>query len=456
MAAQIPQLGKTGKYGDLKKRLLFLLGALVVFRIGAHIPVPGVDPVKLAEMFQSQQGGMLGLFNMFSGGALSRFTIFALGIMPYISASIIMQLMTAVSPQLEALKKEGQSGQRKITQYTRYATVFLALFQAFGISIFLQSQAVIEAGLLFRFTTIVTLVTGTMFLMWLGEQVTERGLGNGISIIIFAGIAAGLPNAVAGLLELVRTGAMHPLTAILITAAVAVVTWGVCFVERGQRKILVNYAKRQVGNKVYGGQASHLPFKLNMSGVIPPIFASSIILFPATLAGWFTSGVAGGSSWELLTRGQVGPAFSLLIRDLASTLTPGQPIYVLLYASAIVFFCFFYTALQYNPKETADNLKKSGAFVPGIRPGEQTAKYLEKILLRLTLAGAIYVTLVCLLPEMLILKFNVPFYFGGTSLLIIVVVTMDFMAQVQAYIMTHQYESLLKKANFKGAGFPTR
>jgi preprotein translocase subunit SecY len=456
MAAQIPQLGKTGKYGDLKKRLLFLLGALVVFRIGAHIPVPGVDPVKLGEMFQSQQGGMLGLFNMFSGGALSRFTIFALGIMPYISASIIMQLMTAVSPQLEALKKEGQSGQRKITQYTRYATVFLALFQAFGISIFLQSQAVIEAGLLFRFTTIVTLVTGTMFLMWLGEQVTERGLGNGISIIIFAGIAAGLPNAVAGLLELVRTGAMHPLTAIFIVAAVAVVTWGVCFVERGQRKILVNYAKRQVGNKVYGGQASHLPFKLNMSGVIPPIFASSIILFPATLAGWFTSGVTGGNTWELLTRGQVGSAFSLMIRDLASTLTPGQPIYVLLYASAIVFFCFFYTALQYNPKETADNLKKSGAFVPGIRPGEQTAKYLEKILLRLTLAGAIYVTLVCLLPEMLILKFNVPFYFGGTSLLIIVVVTMDFMAQVQAYIMTHQYESLLKKANFKGAGFPTR
>ncbi|HEY6242201.1 MAG TPA: preprotein translocase subunit SecY [Burkholderiales bacterium] len=452
MAAQIPQLGKTGKYGDLKKRLLFLLGALIVFRVGAHIPVPGVDPVKLAEMFQSQQGGMLGLFNMFSGGALSRFTIFALGIMPYISASIIMQLMTAVSPQLEALKKEGQSGQRKITQYTRYATVFLALFQAFGISIFLQSQAVIETGLLFRFTTIVTLVTGTMFLMWLGEQVTERGLGNGISIIIFAGIAAGLPNAVAGLLELVRTGAMHPLSALLITAAVVVVTWGVCFVERGQRKILVNYAKRQVGNKVYGGQASHLPFKLNMSGVIPPIFASSIILFPATLAGWFTSGVTGGSAWELLTRGQIGPAFSLTIRDLASTLTPGQPIYVLLYASAIVFFCFFYTALQYNPKETADNLKKSGAFVPGIRPGEQTAKYLEKILLRLTLAGAMYVTLVCLLPEFLILKWNVPFYFGGTSLLIIVVVTMDFMAQVQAYIMTHQYESLLKKGGFRGGG----
>ena len=441
MATQASQLGKSGKYGDLKKRLLFLLGALVVFRIGAHIPVPGIDPIKLAELFQSQQGGILGMFNMFSGGALSRFTIFALGIMPYISASIIMQLMTAVSPQLEQLRKEGQAGQRKITQYTRYGTVFLALFQATGISIALESQPglVVDPGLMFRFTTVTTLVTGTMFLMWLGEQVTERGLGNGISIIIFAGIAAGLPNAIAGMLELVRTGAMHPLTALLISAGVVVVTWAVCFVERGQRKILVNYAKRQVGNKVYGGQASHLPFKLNMSGVIPPIFASSIILFPATLAGWF--GQSQGASW---------------LRDIAATLSPGQPIYVMLYAAAIVFFCFFYTALQYNPKETADNLKKSGAFVPGIRPGDQTARYLEKILLRLTLAGAIYVTLVCLLPEFLILRWNVPFYFGGTSLLIIVVVTMDFMAQVQAYIMTHQYESLLKKANFKGAGFPTR
>src|SRR5215472_7145043 len=463
MATPTPQLGKTGKYGDLKKRLIFLLLALVVFRIGAHIPVPGIDPVKLAELFQQQQGGILGLFNMFSRGALSRFTIFALGIMPYISASIIMQLMTAVSPQLEQLKKEGQAGQRKITQYTRYGTVFLALFQATGISIALEHvpDLVIDPGMLFRFTAVVTLVTGTMFLMWLGEQVTERGLGNGISIIIFAGIAAGLPNALAGMLELVRTGAMFALTALAITIGVVVVTWFVCFVERGQRKILVNYAKRQIGNKVYGGQASHLPFKLNMSGVIPPIFASSIILFPATLAGWFTSGVAGAVSnnyWELITRGQVGTALSLMIRDLAATLTPGQPVYVILYASAIIFFCFFYTALQYNPKETADNLKKSGAFVPGIRPGEQTAKYLEKILLRLTLAGAIYVTVVCLLPEFLILRFSVPFYFGGTSLLIIVVVTMDFMAQVQAYIMTHQYESLLKKGGFgrSGAGLPTR
>jgi preprotein translocase subunit SecY len=441
MATPSSTIGKTGKYGDLKKRLLFLLGALLVFRIGAHIPVPGIDPVKLAELFQSQQGGILGMFNMFSGGALSRFTIFALGIMPYISASIIMQLMTAVSPQLEALRKEGQSGQRKITQYTRYATVFLALFQATGISIALESQPglVLDPGLMFRFTTVTTLVTGTMFLMWLGEQVTERGLGNGISIIIFAGIAAGLPSAIAGLLELVRTGAMHPLSALLIVAAVIVVTWAVCFIERGQRKILVNYAKRQVGNKIYGGQTSHLPFKLNMAGVIPPIFASSIILFPATLAGWFGSNE--GANW---------------LKDIAATLSPGQPIYVMLYASAIIFFCFFYTALQYNPKDTADNLKKSGAFVPGIRPGDQTSRYLERILMRLTLAGAVYVTLVCLLPEFLILRWNVPFYFGGTSLLIIVVVTMDFMAQVQAYVMTHQYESLLKKANFKGAGFPAR
>jgi preprotein translocase subunit SecY len=437
MATALPNVGGQ-KYGDLKRRLLFMLGALVVFRIGAHIPVPGIDPAQLAELF-SQKGGILDMFNMFSGGALSRFTIFALGIMPYISASIIMQLMTTVSPQLEQLRKEGEAGRRKITQYTRYGTLFLALFQATGISIALESQSglVLEPGLMFRITAITTLVTGTMFLMWLGEQITERGLGNGISIIIFAGIAAGLPNAIAGTLELVRTGSMHPLTALLIAAAVFGVTGVVCFVERGQRKILVNYAKRQVGNRIYGGQSSHLPFKLNMSGVIPPIFASSLILFPATLLGWF------GSSSEGL----------VWLRDVAATLSPGQPIYVLLYAALIIFFCFFYTALQYNPKETADNLKKSGAFVPGIRPGEQTARYLEKILTRLTLAGAVYVTAVCLLPEFLILRWNVPFYFGGTSLLIIVVVTMDFMSQVQAYIMTHQYESLLRKANFK-VGLP--
>jgi preprotein translocase subunit SecY len=434
LATTLPNAGKTGRYGDLKRRLVFLLGALVVFRIGAHIPVPGIDPNVLADLFKSQQGGILGMFNMFSGGALSRFTIFALGIMPYISASIIMQLMTAVSPQLEQLRKEGEAGRRKITQYTRYGTLLLALFQGTGISIALESQAglVLDPGLMFRLTTVTTLVTGTMFLMWLGEQITERGLGNGISIIIFAGIAAGLPQAIAGTLELVRTGAMHPLTALLIAASVLAVTAVVCFVERGQRKILVNYAKRQVGNRVYGGQSSHLPFKLNMSGVIPPIFASSLILFPATLLGWF--GSAEGMIW---------------LRDVAA------PIYVLLYAGLIVFFCFFYTALQYNPKETADNLKKSGAFVPGIRPGDQTARYLEIILTRLTLAGAVYVTLVCLLPEFLILRWNVPFYFGGTSLLIIVVVTMDFMSQVQAYVMTHQYESLLKKASFKG-GLPVR
>ncbi len=431
----------SGKMGDLKRRLLFLLGALIVFRIGSYIPVPGIDQTQLRELFDSQRGGILDMFNMFSGGALSRFSIFALGIMPYISASIIMQLMTAVSPHLDQLRKEGEAGRRKITQYTRYGTLFLSLFQATGISVALESQAnlVLDPGLMFRITTVTTLVTGTMFLMWLGEQITERGLGNGISLIIFAGIAAGLPSAIAGTLELVRTGAMHPLTALLIAAAVLLVTAVVVFVERGQRKILVNYAKRQVGNRVYGGQSSHLPFKLNMAGVIPPIFASSLILFPATLLGWF--GAAEGMVW---------------LRDISATLTPGQPIYVLMYAGLIIFFCFFYTALQYNPKETADNLKKSGAFVPGIRPGEQTSRYLEKILTRLTLAGAIYVTLVCLLPEFLILRWNVPFYFGGTSLLIIVVVTMDFMSQVQAYVMTHQYESLLRKANFKGGGLPVR
>ena len=434
-------LGKTGKFGDLWRRLWFLLGALVVYRLGAHIPVPGIDPVQLAELFSTQKNGILGIFNLFSGGALSRFTIFALGIMPYISSSIIMQLMTIASPSLEALKKEGEAGRRKITQYTRYGTLVLALFQALGIAVALESQPglVLDPGMVFRLTAVATLVTGTMFLMWLGEQITERGLGNGISIIIFAGIAAGLPSALAGLFELVRTGAMHPVTALLICVLVGLVTAFVVFVERGQRKILVNYAKRQVGNKLYGGQSSHLPLKLNMSGVIPPIFASSIILFPATLAQWF--GSSESMNW---------------LKDISAKLSPGQPIYVLLYASAIMFFCFFYTALVFNSKETADNLKKSGAFVPGIRPGDQTARYIDKILMRLTLVGAIYITLVCLLPEFMILKWNVPFYFGGTSLLIIVVVTMDFMAQVQAYIMSHQYESLLKKANFKGAGFPAR
>ncbi|MBY0437981.1 MAG: preprotein translocase subunit SecY [Burkholderiales bacterium] len=429
--------------GDLKRRLLFVLGALIVYRIGTHVPVPGIDPDQLAQLFNQQRGGILDMFNMFSGGALSRFSIFALGIMPYISASIIMQLMTVVSPHLEALKKEGEAGRRKITQYTRYGTAVLALFQAMGISVALQAQPglVISPGTMFMFVTVVTLVAGTMFLMWLGEQITERGIGNGISLIIFAGIVAGLPQAIGGTLELARTGSFSIAFVVILMVLAVGLTCFVVFVERGQRKILVNYAKRQVGRKVYGGQSSHLPLKLNMAGVIPPIFASSIILFPATISGWF--GASEGMNW---------------LKDLSGMLHPGQPVYVLLYASAIIFFCFFYTALMYNPKETADNLKKSGAFVPGIRPGDQTAKYIGDITTRLTLIGAIYITVVCLIPEFLIVRFNVPFYFGGTSLLIIVVVTMDFMQQVQAYMMTHQYESLLKKANLKGGGgmFPTR
>ena len=434
MATSANQLAKTDKFGDLRRRLIFLLLALVVYRVGAHIPVPGIDPAQLQQFFKGQEGGILNLINMFSGGALSRFTIFALGIMPYISASIIMQLLAYVVPAFEQMKKEGESGRRKITKYTRYGTLGLALFQTMSIALALESSPgmVLIPGFGFRVTTVVSLTAGTMFLMWLGEQITERGLGNGISILIFAGIAAGLPNAVGGLLELVRTGAMNILVAIIIVAVVILVTYFVVFVERGQRKILVNYARRQVGNKVYGGQSSHLPLKLNMAGVIPPIFASSIILLPATLVSWLSTGDS--MRW---------------LKDAAGMLTPGQPIYVMFYAAAIVFFCFFYTALVFNSRETADNLKKSGAFVPGIRPGDQTAKYIDKILLRLTFAGAIYITFVCLLPEFLILKYNVPFYFGGTSLLIIVVVTMDFMAQVQNYMMSQQYDSLLKKANFK-------
>ncbi|HMQ73052.1 MAG TPA: preprotein translocase subunit SecY [Rubrivivax sp.] len=434
MATNANQLARSGKFGDLRRRIVFLLLALLVYRIGAHIPVPGINPQQLEELFNQQSGGILSLFNMFSGGALSRFAVFALGIMPYISASIIMQLMTYVVPTLEALKKEGEAGRRKITQYTRYGTLVLALFQSLGIALALEGSPglVINPGFGFRMTAVVSLVAGTMFLMWLGEQITERGLGNGISLLIFASIVAGLPSAIGGLFELVRTGAMSIIVSLLIIALVILVTYGVVFVERGQRKILVNYAKRQVGNKVYGGQSSHLPLKLNMAGVIPPIFASSIILLPATVVGWFATGE--GVRW---------------LRDLASALSPGQPIYVLLYAGMIVFFCFFYTALVFNSRETADNLKKSGAFIPGIRPGEQTARHIDRILGRLTLAGAIYITIVCLLPEFLILRYNVPFYFGGTSLLIIVVVTMDFWAQVQSYVMSQQYESLLKKANFK-------
>ena len=430
-----------GKLTDLKQRLLFVLGALIVFRIGTHIPVPGIDPVALAEMFKQTQGSIVDLFNMFSGGALERFSVLALGVMPYISASIIMQLMTTVVPSLEQLKKEGESGRRKITQYTRYGTVVLAIFQGLGIAIALEGQraggvpVVIDPGVGFKMVTVITLVAGTMFIVWLGEQMTERGIGNGISLIIFAGIVAGLPSAIGGTLELARTGAFQPVFVIVLFVVAILVTGFVVFVERGQRRITVNYAKRQVGRQMYAGQTSHLPFKINMSGVIPPIFASSLILFPATIASWF--GQNESMTW---------------LKDIATTLSPGQPIYVLLYASAIIFFCFFYTALMFNPKETAENLKKSGAFVPGIRPGDQTAKYIDGVMTRLTLAGALYVTIVCLLPEFLIVKWNVPFYFGGTSLLIIVVVCMDFIAQVQAHLMSHQYESLLKKANLTGGG----
>jgi preprotein translocase subunit SecY len=440
LATTNPALKTGSKYADLKRRLWFLLGALIVYRIGTHIPVPGINASVLDELFRQQQGGILGLFNVFSGGALQRFSILALGIMPYISASIIMQLCTVVIPSLEAIKKEGEAGRRKITQFTRYATLGLAFFQAFGISVALQAQPglVIAPGLGFQLVSSVTLVTGTMFLMWLGEQITERGLGNGISLLIFAGIAAGLPRAIGQTLEQLNTGAYSIPLVLGIAVLVVVVTAFVVFVERALRKILVNYAKRQVGNKVYQGQSSHLPLKLNMAGVIPPIFASSIILFPATLASWFGQGE--GTIW---------------LRDLASALGPGQPVHEILYAGAIIFFCFFYTALQYNPKETAENLKKSGAFIPGYRPGDQTAKYIEKISLRLTLLGSLYLVVVCFIPNFLIAWKNVPFYFGGTSLLIIVVVTMDFMTQVQAYMMSQQYESLLKKANFKG-GLPTR
>ena len=436
MATSANQLAKSGKFGDLRRRIIFLVLALVVYRIGGHIPVPGIDSSAFAEYFKTQSAGILGMLSMFSGGALSRFSVFALGIMPYISASIIAQLMTYVVPSLEALKKEGEAGRRKITQYTRYGTLFLAIFQSLGIALALEGSQglVVSPGFGFRMTTVVSLVAGTMFLMWLGEQITERGLGNGISILIFAGIVAGLPAALGGLFELVRTGAMSIPAMILISFVVVFVTFAVVFVERGQRKILVNYAKRQVGNKVYGGQSSHLPLKLNMSGVIPPIFASSIILLPATVVGMFATGE--GMRW---------------LKDVSGALAPGQPIYVLLYAAMIVFFCFFYTALVFNSRETADNLKKSGAFIPGIRPGEQTAKHIDRILGRLTLAGAVYITAVCLLPEFLVLKYSVPFYFGGTSLLIIVVVTMDFWAQVQSYVMSQQYESLLKKANFKAS-----
>jgi preprotein translocase subunit SecY len=424
------------KFADLKKRIWFLIGALIVYRIGAHIPVPGINPAELAHLFDTSKSGagLLNMFNMFSGGALKRFTVFAIGITPYISSSIILQLAGEVLPSLKELKKEGEAGRRKITQYTRYATVLLAGFQSFGIAAMLSRQPnlVLTGASEFYFTTVVTLVTGTMFLMWLGEQITERGLGNGISILIFAGIASGIPDAIAKTLGLASQGALPVLLVLGLAAGVVLVIAAVVFVERGQRKVLVNYAKRQMGNRVVQGQSTHLPLKLNMAGVIPPIFASSIILFPATVLSW--TGNSEHFSW---------------LKRFGDMLHPGQPLYVLLYAAAIIFFCYFYTALVFNPKETADNLKKSGAFIPGIRPGDQTAKYIERVILRLTLIGAAYITVVCLIPEFLLLQWSLPFYFGGTSLLIVVVVTMDFMAQVQSYLLSHQYESLLKKANFK-------
>ena len=429
---------KSGGFSELKARLLFVLGALFVYRIGSHIPVPGIDPKALAVMFEQQSGSILDMFNMFSGGALMRLSLFALGIMPYISASIIMQLMTVVIPSMEQMKKEGESGRRKISQFTRYGTVVLATFQAIGISLALQNQTagglnvVLNPGAGFIAITAITLVTGTVFLMWLGEQVTERGIGNGISLIIFAGIVSGLPKAIGGTLELARTGEMNGAFIILLFLLSLSVTALVVFVERGQRRILINYPKRQQGRKLYAGQSSFLPLKLNMAGVIPPIFASSIILFPATIAGWF--GNTEGLTW---------------LQDVATMLSPGQPVYVMFYATAIIFFCFFYTALVFNSKETAENLKKSGAFLPGIRPGLQTGSYIDKVMTRLTLVGAFYITLVCLLPEFLIVYWNVPFYFGGTSLLIIVVVVMDFISQMQTHVMSQQYEGLMKKANLK-------
>ncbi|MDD2799958.1 MAG: preprotein translocase subunit SecY [Methylobacter sp.] len=429
---------KSDSFTDLKAKLFFVLGALVVYRVGSHIPVPGIDPKALAIMFEQQSGSILDMFNMFSGGALMRLSIFALGIMPYISASIIMQLMTVVIPFMEQIKKEGEAGRKKISQYTRFGTVVLASFQGLGISIALQNQTagglsvVLNPGLSFIAITTITLVTGTVFLMWLGEQVTERGIGNGISLIIFAGIVSGLPKAVGGTLELARTGEMSAGLIILLFLLSISVTALVVFVERAQRRITINYPKRQQGKKLYGGQTSFLPLKLNMAGVIPPIFASSIILFPATIAGWFAN--SDGLLW---------------LQDLATLLSPGQPVYVLFYALAIVFFCFFYTALVFNSRETAENLKKSGAFLAGIRPGIQTSVYIDRVLTRLTLVGAFYITLVCLLPEFLIVYWNVPFYFGGTSLLIIVVVVMDFISQMQTHIMTQQYDGLMKKANLK-------
>jgi len=427
------QIGAQSGVSELKKRVFFLIGALLVFRIGAHIPVPGLDPARLSELFNSNRG-ILGIFNLFSGGALARLTVFALGIMPYISASIIIQLLTVAWPLLEQLKKEGQTGRRKLSRYTRYATLRLASVQAFGMAKYLASAGIaLDPSVTYYFTVTLTLVTGTLFLMWLGEQVTERGIGNGISLIIFAGIVAGLPSAVLNTLEKVSQGEMQAISLLLLCVMLVVVISVVVFIERGQRRITVNYAQRQQGRQIYAAQKSHLPLKLNMAGVIPPIFASSLILFPATISQWFAK--SPGMEW---------------LSRVSMALSPGQPFYIVLFASAIVFFCFFYTALVFNPRETAENLKKSGGYIPGMRPGDQTAQYIDKVMTRLTVVGSVYITLVSLLPEFLVMAWNVPFYFGGTSLLIIVVVVMDFMAQVQAHLMSHQYESLMKKANLKG------
>lgn len=432
--------GTKGGFSELKSRLLFVLMAIIVFRLGSFVPIPGIDATVLAQLFEQQKGTIVEMFNMFSGGALERASVFALGIMPYISASIIVQLLTVMHPKMAELKKEGEAGKRKINQYTRYGTLALALVQAASIATGLPNMMpglVINPGFGFYFTAVVSLVTGTMFLMWLGEQITERGIGNGISLLIFVGIVAGFPSAVGQTIEQARQGDLHFLLLLFIAAIVVVVTWFVVFFERGQRRIVVNYAKRQQGRQVFAAQSSHLPLKVNMAGVIPPIFASSIILFPGTIATWFGTG-----------DGMVANFF----QELALMLSQGQPLYIILYAAAIIFFCFFYTALVFNPRETADNLKKSGAFIPGIRPGEQTSKYIDKVMTRLTLAGAAYITFICLVPEFMMVALNTQFYFGGTSLLIIVVVIMDFMAQVQTHLMSHQYDSVLKKANLKGFG----
>jgi preprotein translocase subunit SecY len=429
-----------GGLSELKQRLWFVFGALIVFRLGSFVPIPGIDAAVLAQLFEQQKGTIVEMFNMFSGGALERASVLALGIMPYISASIIMQLLTVVHPAMAELKKEGEAGRRKISQYTRYGTLVLATVQSIAIAKSLPGMMpglVMNAGFGFYFAAVVSLVTGTMFLMWLGEQITERGIGNGISILIFAGIVAGMPSAVAQLAEKARQGELHLLVLLLIGVIVFAVTFFVVFVERGQRRIVVNYAKRQQGRKVFAAQSTHLPLKVNMAGVIPPIFASSIILFPGTLASWF---------------GQGDGMVADLLQEVSIAMSPGQPLYVMMLAAAIIFFCFFYTALVFNPRETADNLKKSGAFIPGIRPGEQTSRYIDKVMTRLTLAGALYITFICLVPQFMIIAWDVQFYFGGTSLLIIVVVIMDFMAQVQTHMMSHQYDNVLKKANLKGYG----